>query len=132
MHSSNTRKKNLVSCLLDFTLCRHPMQQMSGPTGVQYTGLATSTNAAYEMMKTKREMEDSSNYDLVDQSHPLVQPPSPLSKSGEGEYVIPNLPEISKQAPAVPAMSPAAVAPSQNREGGTQEEIVYEPIPGDQ
>ena len=44
------------------------------------------------------------------------------------EYEVVVLPE---QFPAVPAVSPPAVAPCQDRKGGTQEEAVYEPIPGD-
>ena len=76
------------------------------------TGPATSTNAAYGMMKG-REKQDISDYDLAVQG----QLPSPQPQSGVREYEVPG-----EQFP------PPAVAPSQNREGGTQEEAVYEPI----
>ena len=80
------------------------------------TGPATSTNAAYEIRK-EREREDISDYDLAVQG----QLPFPQPQSGEGEYEVPDPP---KKFP------PPAVAPSQDREGGTQEEAVYEPMPG--
>ena len=78
------------------------------------SGLATSTNAAYEMRKG-RERQDIPDYDLVVQG----QPPSPQSQSGAREYEIPSPP---KQF--------SVVAPRQDREGGTQEEAMYEPMPG--
>ena len=78
------------------------------------TGPATSTNAAYEIVKG-REKQDISDYDLVVQGQPL----SPQPQSGGRGYEVPSPP---KQFPAVP--------PSQNREGGAQEEEMYEPIPG--
>ena len=85
-------------------------------------------------------------------SVPPVGPP-PLPQDREGGYV--NLPRQSKQSPASPppavapsqskdapqalnsppgnyANHPPAVAPSEDGKGGTQEEAVYEPIPGDQ
>ena len=133
------------------------MNPLSEPIGAQYTsGLATSTNVAYGMMERERELEHSSEYDLVGQSHHPVEP-SPQFQGGEGGYVVPNLPEQRPTAPAtvsppavgssqdrekgyvnllnsppvaVPALPPPAVASSQDREGGTQEEAVYEPIPG--
>ena len=86
------------------------------------TGLATSTNAAYEMRKG-REKQDISDYDLVVQD----QPPPPQSQSGVGGYEVPS---PAKQFPAVSAPPPPAVAPSQDREGGAQEEAMYEHIPG--
>ena len=76
------------------------------------TGPATSTNAAYGMMKGG-EKQDISDYDLAVQS----QPPSPQPQSGEREFEVPG-----------EQFSPPAVAPSQNKEGGTQEEAVYEPV----
>ena len=71
------------------------------------TGPATSTNAAYEIMKERREKQDISGYELVETS--------PQTQSGEREYEVP---------------SPPAVAPSQDGKGGTQKEAVYELIPG--
>ena len=76
------------------------------------TGPATSTNAAYGIRKA-REKQDISDYDLAVQG----QLPSPQPQNGEGEY------EVSGEQ-----FPPPAVAPSQDREGGTQEEAVYEPV----
>ena len=132
------------------------MSPLSEPTGAP-TGLATSTNVAYGMMKREKEMERISEYELVDQSRHHPVEPSQF-QGEEGGYVIPNLPEQRPTAPATvsppavgssqdrekgyanllnsppataPAVSPPAVAPCQDRKGGTQEEAVYEPIPGD-
>ena len=121
---------------------------MSGGSGVEFVGVATSTNAAYELVKHAKEKE--SEYEIVDQSVPPVTPP-PLPQEREGGYV--NLPRQSKQSPASSSMPPPAVAPSQSKDasqvpgnyhppavassqGGKgrveEEEAVYEPIPGDQ
>ena len=99
---SSYRAKNL-----HILLCRPPMS-LSG-----LTGLATSTNAAYETMKG-REKQNISNYDLAVQGHPPPQP-----QRGAREYEVPG-----------EQFLPPAVAPSQDRERGTQEEAVYEPMPG--
>ena len=129
------------------------MKPLSGPTGVHYTGVATSPNLAYEMMKREREMDHSYEYDLVGQSHPPVEPSRQFQGEGEG-YVVPNLPAVSthpaapgplamcqerekgyvnlsnlpKPSPTASAVPPSAVAPSHDRKA---EEAVYEPIPGD-
>ena len=84
------------------------------------TGLATSTNAAYEMRKG-REKQDISDYDLVVQD----QPPPPQPQSGGRGYEVPS---PAKQFVSAPP--PPAVPPSQDREGGAQEEAMYEHIPG--
>ena len=76
------------------------------------TELATSTNAAYEMMKG-REKQIISDYDLAIQGHP------PQPQRGAREYEVPG-----------EQFLPPAVAPSQDRGGETQEEPVYEPMPG--
>ena len=86
------------------------------------TELSSSTNAAYEMRKGK-ERQDISDYDLAIQD----QLPSHQSQSGGREYEVPSQPKLF---PAVPALPPPAVPPSQDREGGAQEEEMYEPIPG--
>ena len=120
-----------------------------GGSGVEFVGVATSTNAAYELVKQAKEKE--SEYEGVDQSVPPVGPP-PLPHGREGGYV--NLPWQSKQFPATPfpAVAPSqndsasrvlksppdnyhppAVAPSEGGNGVTEEEeAVYELIPGDQ
>ena len=87
------------------------------------TGPATSTNAAYGIMKQKAEKQVIPQYDIVDQGHPPVKP-SPQFQSGEGEYEVPDLPDMGMQF--------STVAPSQDMKRGTQEEAVYEPMPGDQ
>ena len=83
---------------------------------MRFTRLATSTNAAYEIRK-RGERQDISDYDLAVKG----QLPSPQPQSGAREYEVPGPPQ---QFP------PPAVTPSQNKEGGTQEEAVYEPMPG--
>ena len=83
---------------------------------------ATSTNAAYEIVKG-REKQDIFDYDLAVQD----QPPSLQPQSGGRGYEVPSPP---KQFPAVPALPLPAVPPSQDREGGAQEEKMYETIPG--
>ena len=121
---------------------------MSEGSGVEFVGVATSTNPAYELVKRARESE----YEVVDQSVPPVGPP-PLPQEREAGYV--NLPRQSKQSPASPspvmapsqskdpsqalnsppgnyANHPPAVAPSEGGKGEIEEEAVYEPIPGDQ
>ena len=68
----------------------------------------------------------SSGYVSVGQGQPPVESsPQPQSGEGEGEgeYEVPSL---QKQFPAVPTLSPPAVAPSQDKETGTQEEAVYD------
>ena len=91
---------------------------MSGPAGMECVGIATSTNAAYELMKHSGRMKErEAEYEVVGLSiSPVV--PLPLPQERENGYV--NVPP-----------RPAAVASSQDREGGTQEEIVYESISGD-
>ena len=98
---------------------------MSGVSGVEFVGVATSSNAAYELVKHARESE----YDVVDESVPPVVPP-PLPQDREGGYI--NLPRQYERSTANSPMPPPAVAPSQNGKGGTEEEAVYESIPGDQ
>ena len=88
------------------------------------TELATSTNAAYEMRKERGRQDISDyDYDLAVQD----QPPSPQFQCEAREYEVPS---PSKQFPAVPALAPPTVLPSQDREGGAQEEKMYETIPG--
>ena len=60
------------------------------------TGPATSTNVAYEMSPISKP------------TVPVVSFPQSQSGEGEGEYVIPSLPEIS----ATPAVHPPAKVPS--------------------
>ena len=102
-------------CTFHPLLCRPPMS-LSG-----FTELATSTNAAYEMRK-EGERQDISDYDydLAVQD----QPPSPQFQCEAKEY------EVPSPFPAVPALPPPAVPPSRDREGGAQEEEMYETIPG--
>ena len=64
-----------------------------------------------------KEKQDIPAYDLAVQG----QPPSPQPQSGPRDYEVPS---PLKQFP------PPAVAPSQDKEGGTQGEAVYEPMPG--
>ena len=92
------------------TCSRYPLKPMSGGgSGVEFVGVATSTNTAYELIKGAKEKE--SEYDVVNQSVPPVAPP-PLPQDREGGYA--NLPGLSKQSPASPS---PAVAPSQNEDG---------------
>ena len=83
-------------------------------------GLATNTNTAYEISKG-REQQGISGYESIFQGQPPPQP-----QNGEGGYEIPSLRE---EFPAVPAIPPPAVAPSQDGEDVIQEEAVYELIP---
>ena len=85
------------------------------------SGLATNTNAAYEIRK---ERESRESQDLYDNDDLAVQgqPPSPQPQSGVREYY--EVPDPREQFP------PPAVASNQNEEGEAQEEAVYEPILG--
>ena len=97
------------------------MSSLSESTGVAYTGVTTGSNVAYGVMKDK---VCSSDYVSVGQDQPSVESsPQPQSEEGEYEVVVP-----PEQFTAVSAVSPPAVAPSQDREGGTQEETAYESI----
>ena len=92
------------------------MSPLSGSTGV-----TTGSNVAYGVIDNK--VHSSGYLNLSEPTSSGAFPPQP--QSGEGEYEVPGPP---KKFPAAPAMSPPALAPSQDREGGTQEEAVYEPV----
>ena len=76
-------------------------------------GPATSTNAAYEIVKGRK--RHNIDYDLVVQGQPL----SHQFQSGGRGYEVPSPPRQFR-----------VVAPSQDKEGGAKEEVMYEHIPG--
>ena len=84
-------------------------------------------------MKEKSEKEDNYDYQgyvLVDQGHPPVVP-SPQLQSGLDQYEVPDLPEMSDQFLTTRVGPPPFVGASEEREGETHVEAVYELILGD-
>ena len=104
------------------------MGHTSGPTE-----LVTSTNEAYEMMKDakeKRGLSSMGNCDAVGQIHAgQTHLPVKSSQSSEGKYSDPNFPAMCHHTLTPPTLSPPTVYHSQCREGETQEEDLYEPVP---
>ena len=96
----------------------HPMSLVSGATGVQCTtGLATSSNISY---KTVEQDKRGSELDHVldDSKYPSVKPFS-QSQGDEEEYTDPENPV---------SVGPTEF-PSEDGDGETQEEIMYESVP---
>ena len=93
------------------------------PTEVQYAGLTTGSNVAYGVIEADKVHTVLASYVFVGQGHAASVESSPQPQSEEREYEVPG---PRKQFPAPPTLSPPAVALSQDRETGTQEEAVYE------
>ena len=114
------------------------MTPVSEPRGGEYTGITTSSNVAYTMVKEGkrvREVEkgnESAEYEVV--GAPDAQMPShPQSQAAlaeESGYDVPCPPEHPQQARQAPAMNVPPVPQGGGEKG--PDEAIYEPIPGDQ
>ena len=101
-------------------MCVYDYTDMSCPvTGVS---IATSTNAAYEMMKQGLGVE-SEGYEVID----VPQRGGPTLTSIEAAYEIPSVPD--QPLPDIP--SPLCKTGQEKDDEEEEEDGVYETIPGD-
>lgn len=117
-----------------FHSLRHPMTPLSEFRGLEHTGIVTSSNAAYTMVKQGRGVgmekgNESAEYEVVsapDGSHPQSQ----ASLAEENGYDVPCPPEHPRLARKVPAMNVPPIPQGSDEKG--LDEAIYEPVPGDQ
>ena len=90
---------------------------------MDFVGITTSTNLAYELVKQREGSEEDHEYEEVSTSHP----PSFSVPADKGGYEKSSSDPLHSQVPAVPL--PAQ--PLDSNSGGASGEAVYEHIPGD-
>ena len=104
-----------------YCLYRHELSVLSG-CPVKGVSIATSTNAAYEMMKQGLGVE-SEGYEVID----VPQRGGPTLTSIEAAYEIPSVPD--QPLPDIP--SPLCKTGQEKDDEEEEEDGVYETIPGD-
>lgn len=96
------------------------MTTVHGPTEVEFIGITTNTNLAYELVKHGGGSDGGHEYEMVCPGH---WPPPPAS-ADKGHY---EMPSPYGQVSAVPL----SVQPQNSYGGGACGEAVYESIPED-
>ena len=113
------------------------MKPLSKPKRVEYTGITTSSNMAYTIVKQGKgvgveEMNGSAEYEVVDA--PGAQQPShsqsQRAMAEESGYDLRCPPDHLQPARQVPTINVPPVPQGGDEKG--LDEFIYEPIPGDQ